>query len=83
MIGELMRRDILCSIKMAQLDSIALKHKCELFLPPFQNRNNPFYVIVKKESHKIKKIMRDIEKNEFNYSKHNIKNKVYIEILGL
>ena len=48
MIKEMIRSDIEASIKMAKLDGIGLKHKCELFLPPFQDRHNPFFVILKK-----------------------------------
>jgi hypothetical protein len=83
MIKELMRNDLLNSIKMAQLDGIALKNKCELFLPPFQNRHNPFYVISKKEPCKLRKVLKDIDDGGFAYQNQTIKNNIYIEILGL
>ena len=56
-----------------QLDEIGATYDCELFLPPFKGRNNPFYFIgdIKQDAILFRDFFKDLDKLdiEFRYVK--------------
>jgi hypothetical protein len=71
--------------KMDELHRIEDKYRKELFLPPFQNRHNPFYLVggIKKDSAMFKKIAKEIESTGLQYTTHDVKGNLFMEILGV
>jgi hypothetical protein len=67
---------------MKKLEDIGKEYGCELYLPPFNNSNNPFYCVdeIRHNKFKYKNFLVSLIDRGIKVSSHDIDDKIFIEI---
>ena len=66
------------------LEKVGDKYNCKFYLPPFDSRNNPFYLVdeIQKDAIKFRDFMVEVKKIGVKHSFRTLRKKQYMEITG-
>ena len=70
-------------VAIDELQKIAHKYNCQLYLPPFYGRNNFFFIVddIKQDCITFRKFLMDISKLGFKHAFHKNNDVTYMEIM--